>query len=114
MVTPVTNHRRISDSVLNEHALRLGHSQEELVKCFFVVLAQRTKAAFRTVFELDLARKFLEFVFERHSFGSVSAGILTPVGALINFEIPSSRNPKSQTPNPTIKAVQLLRPALEN
>src|SRR5438876_9831155 len=105
MVTPVANHRRISDSVLNEHALRLGHRQEELVKCLFVVLAQGPQPAFRTVLELDLARKFLEFVFERHNW-IVSGRILTPVGRLINskshpkkFQIPKSKfqkNTKSQ------------------
>src|SRR5437667_2399146 len=106
MVTPVANHRRISDSVLNEHALRLGHRQEELVKCFFVVLAQGPQPAFRTILELDLAGKLLEFVFERHGFwdcvwaDSYTGGRLDQLRNPIpkKFQIPNSKSQKN--PNP--------------
>ena len=52
---------RLGDAVLDEHALGLGHGQEELVEALFVVLAQRAQLALGAVLERDFLGILLEF-----------------------------------------------------
>ena len=64
VLAPVADDLRFDDAVFDEHALGLGHGQEELVKVLLVVLAQRAQLALGPVLELDFLRILLQFEFE--------------------------------------------------
>src|SRR5262249_17315645 len=67
ILTPIADDRQFGYAMFDEHALLFRHREEELMKLFFVILAQGTQSGLKFVLEDNFFRELLNFKFERHS-----------------------------------------------